>query len=274
MREIDNLKQAILKEYPRLTEESGFTFSCHKGVSCFNRCCADINIFLTPYDIVRMKSNLGISSGDFLSKYTLAPFDENLKYPVVLLKMEDNERKSCPFVTEEGCSVYADRPWACRMYPLGLASPAEGSKDLDKEFYFILKEPDCMGFEEKKDFTVAQWLDDQGIAGYNEMGREFKELTLHRYFSEGNNLSPDKVEMFFTACYHLDRFKDFLFKSSFFDKFDVDDETRDRIGKDDVELMKFGNRWLRFALFAEKTLPIKEDVLAREKHMMDITGGR
>ena len=160
------------------------------------------------------------------------------------------------------------------MYPLGLASPAEGSKDLDKEFYFILKEPDCRGFDEKRDFTVAQWLDDQGIAEYNEMGHEFKDLTLHRYFKEGNNLSPDKVEMFFTACYHLDRFKDFLFKSSFFDQFDIDKETRDRIEKDDVELLKFGTRWLRFALFAEKTMPINKDVLARKEHMMDIKGGR
>jgi len=49
--------------------------------------------------------------------------DKNLQYPVILLQMRDNEKKSCPFVTAEGCSVYPDRPWACRMYPLGLASP-------------------------------------------------------------------------------------------------------------------------------------------------------
>ena len=40
----------------------------------------------------------------------------------------------------------------------------------------------------------------------------------------------------------------------------------------DVDLLKFGDKWLRFALFAEKTMPIKEDVMAREKHMMDIKG--
>jgi len=105
MREIENLKKAILEEYPRLSEDSEFEFSCNKDVPCFNDCCGDVNIFLTPYDVLRLKNHLEISSGEFLRQYTISPFDENLKYPVVLLKMNDNEKKSCQFVTEDGCSV-------------------------------------------------------------------------------------------------------------------------------------------------------------------------
>ena len=139
MREIEKFKEHILKEYPRLTKEDKFTFSCHKGVPCFNACCGDVNIFLTPYDIIRLRKNLGISSNELLKKYTISPFDKNLKYPVVMLKMEDNEKKSCPFVGLHGCGVYPDRPWACRMYPLGLASPGDNGDDLNEEFYFLLK---------------------------------------------------------------------------------------------------------------------------------------
>ena len=124
-REIEKLKETILKEYPRLNLDSQFRFKCHKDVPCFNSCCGDVNIFLTPYDIIRLKNRLGITSGEFLAKYTISPFDENTKYPVILLKMEDNERKSCPFVSEAGCTVYEDRPWPCRMYPLGMASPKD-----------------------------------------------------------------------------------------------------------------------------------------------------
>jgi hypothetical protein len=93
-REIERLKETILKEYPRLTEESEFCFKCHKDVPCFNACCRDVNIFLTPYDVIRLRKRLGITSGEFLSKYTLSPFDENISYPVLLLKMEDNEEKT------------------------------------------------------------------------------------------------------------------------------------------------------------------------------------
>lgn len=265
MKELERFKEEILKDYPRMSGDDSFAFACHSGVPCFNDCCGDVNIFLTPYDIIRLKNALGITSAEFLAKYTLSPFDKNLKYPVVLLQMREDEKKSCPFVTEEGCLVYEDRPWSCRMYPLGLASPKEGSKDLDEEFYFLLKEAVCKGYEEEKKWTVSEWLEDQGIREFDELGQQFKEITLHKALLEGRPLTPEKIEMFFMVCYNIDNFRDFLFGSSFFEKFDVEDDVRKKIQEDDVELLKFGFDWLRFALFAEKTMKVKEKVLEAKK---------
>ena len=265
MKEIEKLKEHILKEYPRLNKDSKFKFACHKNVPCFNSCCGDVNIFLTPFDIIRLKKNLGISSTELLKKYTISPFDKNLSYPILLLKMNEDEKKSCQLVSENGCTVYLDRPWACRMYPLGLASPGKDNSELDHEFYFLLKEDACKGFNEDRDYTVAGWLDDQGINEYNEVGEHFKELTTHKFFSEGNKLNPKQIEMFYTACYDIDSFKRFVFESSFFDKFQIDDEIRESIKNDDVELHKFAVRWLRFALFGEATMTIKNDVMAAKK---------
>ncbi|MBU1320657.1 MAG: YkgJ family cysteine cluster protein [candidate division Zixibacteria bacterium] len=261
MKEIENLKKAILDEYPRLAQDSSFTFRCHKGVSCFNDCCGDVNIFLTPYDIIRLKNRLGIASGELIAKHTISPFDENLRYPVVMLKMQDNEKKSCPFVSEQGCTVYEDRPWSCRMYPLGLASPKDGSDELDKEFYFLLQEGVCKGFQEKRKQTVSDWIKDQGIAEYNELGDLFKDIALHEGLQKDGGMTPEKIEMFFMVAYDIDKFHNFIFKSTFLDKFEVDDETRQKIEKDDVELLKFGFNWLRFSLFGEKTMTVKQDVL-------------
>ncbi|MCP4580838.1 MAG: YkgJ family cysteine cluster protein [candidate division Zixibacteria bacterium] len=269
MREIENLKEAILKEYPRLDIDSEFEFKCHPGVACFNDCCGDVNIFLTPYDIIRLKNRLGITSEDFLKKHTLTPFDKNLPYPIVLLQMQENEKKSCPFVGETGCQVYEDRPWACRMYPLGLASPAEDNKQVDKEFYFLLKESVCKGFDSDRKITVSGWLKDQGIEDYNEMGEYFKDITLSKFFQDEKNLTPKKLEMFFTVCYNIDMFHKFLFESSFFDKFEIDDATKAKIKDDDVELLKFGYQWLRFALFGENTITVKGDVLQAKKTELD-----
>ena len=70
MNELETLKKTILEQFPRLDEDAKFTFSCHPGVSCFNQCCSDVNIFLTPYDVLRLKNRLGISSQEFLDKYT------------------------------------------------------------------------------------------------------------------------------------------------------------------------------------------------------------
>jgi Fe-S-cluster containining protein len=265
MKEIERLKEEILRSYPRLSEQSRFTFACAPGVPCFNDCCGDVNIFLTPYDVVRLKNGLGMSSGEFLSRYTVSPFDEDFRYPVILLAMNEDDRKSCPFVGEDGCRVYADRPAACRVYPLGMASPKGGSGSPSEDFYFVFEEGGCRGFEEEKTQTVAEWLADQGIDEYNRMGEYFKELTLHEFFHRGNGLSPQKAEMFFLACYDLDGFRDFLFESTFFEKFEVDPERRERLAEDDAELLRFGHDWLMFALFGEKTLEFNRSVLEARK---------
>jgi Fe-S-cluster containining protein len=265
MTEIERLKQAILDHFPRLSESSSFTFACHPGVPCFNDCCGDVNIFLTPYDIIRLKHSLGVSSGEFLSKYTVTSCDEDLKYPIVLLRMNDDDAKSCPFVGEDGCRVYEARPWSCRTYPIGMASPMEGCESLKEEFYFLLEDGVCRGFKERKTQTVAEWLEDQGANEYSQMGQSFKELTLHEFFRGGEDLAPRKAEMLSLACYDLDRFRGFVLTSTFLDKFEVDAETRERIREDDVELLKLGYAWLRFALFGEGTLKIKKKILEARK---------
>jgi len=268
MREIERLKEEILKDYPRMSKDDAFQFACHPGVSCFNNCCADVNIFLTPYDVIRLKNRLGISSQDFLDKYTIMPFDKNLNYPVILLQMNEDDQKRCPFVAKAGCQVYDDRPWSCRMYPLGLASPKEGNKDVPEDFYFLLKEAVCKGFQEDKTQTVIEWQDKQGINDYNAMGEEFKEITLHKFFQESTNLTPQKIEMFFMVCYNIDKFRAFIFGSSFLDKFEVDEEIQKTLMTDDVELLRFGYKWLRFALFREQTMTVKSAVLAdKEKEL-------
>ncbi len=270
MKEVEKLKEQILKEYPRLDLNSEFSFACHSGVPCFNKCCADVNIFLTPYDIIRLKNRLGITSAEFLRKYTIAPFDEKLKYPVILFMMTEDDKKACQFVGPQGCTVYEDRPWACRMYPLGMASPGETNQELNKEFYFLLKEDVCKGFNEDRKQTVAEWIKDQGIEEYDKMGEDWKNLTTHPFFQqEDATLTPQKVEMFFTVCYNVDKYRDFVFGSTFLDKFDVDEATVAAIKEDDVALLKFGYKWLRFALFGEKTLAVKSDVIETKKAQMD-----
>jgi len=269
MREIERLKEEILKDYPKMTKDSPFSFACHPGVPCFNACCADVNIFLTPYDILRLKKNLGMTSEEFLSKHTVSPFDKNSRYPVILLAMNEDEKKSCPFVDESGCTVYEDRPWACRMYPLGMGSQKDAGDGTESDFYFLLKEDVCKGHNEKNQQTVAEWLENQGITEYDKMGYYFKELTLHEFFSKPENLTAKKIEMFFTACYNLDKFRKFVFESTFFDKFEVDDGTKERIKNDDGELLKFSYFWLRFALFGEKTIKVKEEVLEAKQKELD-----
>ncbi len=261
MQEIEKLKKTILEEYPRFTENDTFKFACKPGISCFNECCGDVNIFLTPYDILRMKNRLGITSQEFLDKYTITPIDKSQNYPVILLKMQENENKSCYFVTSDGCMIYEDRPWACRYYPIGLASPKEGEAASDEKFYFVLREDVCKGFEEDKEWKISEWKADQGVDKYDEFGELFKEITLHDYFNSGKQLDPPRMEIFHMACYNLDTFKRFIKETTFMERFDLEPKLIENVMQDDEELLRFGFRWLKFALFAEKTIGIKPEAL-------------
>lgn len=256
--------------YPEIFSESKFRFSCHDRLACFGECCGDVNIFLTPYDVLRMKKALNISSGEFLEKYTIPLFLEDQKFPVVVLKMNDNERKSCPMVTLEGCLVYENRPWSCRMYPIGSAPPRATE---DKEEYYLIagEGKPCLGLKEAKEWTVKEWLIDQGVDIYNKMSQPYMEITLQKCFLEGKSLGSSRTEMFYITCYDIDRFRRDLFDSTFFSRFDVEKELIEKIRIDDEALLDFGFRWLRFSLFGENTMKVTDEELERRQRELGIS---
>ncbi len=266
----EQLQEKILADYPRLGPDDSFKFACHPGVCCFNRCCGDVNIFLSPYDVLCMKRRLGMSSDEFLEKYALMPVQKDMKTPVVVLRMNDDEAKSCPLLTEKGCGIYADRPWPCRMYPLGLAAQKDTPDGWRGDrFYFLMQEEVCKGFGEPREWTVGEWLDDQGIEAYDRWGEQFKELALHKFFEEGGTLSPQKMQMFFTACYDLDKFREFVFDSTLLQRFEVDEDFVEEMRGDDEALLRFAFLWLRFSLFGEQTVRVKADVAEAFKGSLD-----
>ena len=80
-------------EPKKYQEDSTFAFACHKGMSCYTHCCSDINIILTPYDIVRLKNRLQLNCDQFLAIYTKPEMLSRTNLPVVTLKMLDDEKK-------------------------------------------------------------------------------------------------------------------------------------------------------------------------------------
>ena len=256
-------EESILHEHQRMGMEDRFVFRCEAGLDCFTNCCRDVAIVLTPYDILRMKRSLGISSSEFLEKYTIAPFTTDQAFPILLLKM-DPQAQRCPFVTQEGCSIYAHRPWACRMYPLGVAEP-KNPTPADHGFHFLVKEDLCHGHGLGEACSVREWMAGQGIEEYEMLGASFRDLTLHDFWDSGKQLDPQQMDMFHMACYDIDRFRRFVFETRFLELFDVDEERIAAMRSDDVELLEFAMQWLRFSLFRDRTMKIKPSVVEARK---------
>ncbi len=242
----------------KLTLKGRFRFRCHKGISCFTKCCSNIDIMLTPYDIIVLKKRLGITSEEFLEKYTYTLADEKAAYPLIFLRMKDDEMKRCPFVTADGCTIYEDRPVNCRYYPVGqgILKKAIDKKIVDEEFFFFVKEDHCKGFQEDDEWTIEGWRQDQGVDRYDELNRDWKAILLMRN-GIGQELDGKKQALFYMACYDMDRFRRFIFESGFLEHFEIEDSLKEKIREDDVELMVFGFRFMRYILMMEETLKPK-----------------
>jgi len=232
----------------RMDPEHEFKFNCSPGVSCFTRCCQDINIVLTPYDVLRLKKALSISSDEFLDKYTIILPKENRLIPLVILKMNEGDKR-CPFVTKQGCTVYTDRPWPCRMYPLDMND--------DGTFCTITDSSSCLGLKEEKKWRIYEWLLAQGVVPYDEINRLFSEITAPLRAQEPAIQNPDIAKMVFMALYNIDKFKEFIFESTFLDRFDVDPIRIIKIQKSDEELLKFAFDWIKFGIFGQILFKVK-----------------
>ncbi|GAB6157316.1 YkgJ family cysteine cluster protein [Desulfotomaculum varum] len=211
-----------------------FTFSCHAGLSCFKKCCRDINIFLTPYDVLRIKNYLKISSEEFLTGYTHVLRTPNVGFPVVILKMrEDN--LVCPFVSDLGCTIYQVRPWSCRMAPIEVRRAGEYGVAFDKAR--------CLGLNETKEWTVQEWMDNQGLAAYEEPEKCFSQIPLQIKLTGDKELDLFIMQLILLGCYNLDEFRSML-KSHPVLTQDVPEPQLQKIMADDVALMKFAFKWL------------------------------
>jgi Fe-S-cluster containining protein len=257
----------------KLTKDSRFRFRCHPKVRCFTACCSNVNIALPPYDLLRLRKRLGFTAHEFIKQYGEIQVLDKTLFPVVTLKMRDDEKKSCPFVTPQGCTVYEDRPNICRYYPVGMATlrklDAEGGKD---EFYFMTKEDHCKGFEEEKEWTIGEWRADQGADIYDEMNRGWMEILIKKKSHGQGKPFPDiKNEMFFKMSFDTDYFRAFVFNSTFLDLYDIPAERVELVRTDDTELLKLAYEWLRQAIFAEETLRFKEGAVEMRKARADKT---
>ena len=236
-----------------------FRFACHPKVPCFTRCCRDLQLFLYPYDIIRLKKRLNIHSEEFLNTYCGVVQAANPYFPSVMLLMQNNAEETCPFLNDQGCSVYEDRPSACRTYPLERAVDRTPERHSKMAFYFMTNHHYCKGHEEEKEWTVKEWIRDQNLLYYNEMDDLWAEMdtlfTSNPWHGEG--AAGPRQLLAFMVCYNIDRFRQYVGDHHLLARFKLEKSRRKLIASDDEALLKFGFDWLKLILANISTLQQK-----------------
>ncbi len=249
--------------------DSVIQFDCHKNVSCFNACCKNIDIALTPYDIVRLKRRFGLESRDFVGAYTTPYSMDYHDLPGLKMNVKPGTTQ-CVFLSEEGCTVYEDRPAACRYYALGSMGVRKKDESEVEDIYFVVKEDHCRGHEEPKKLTVAQYRTEQEVEIYDDMNREWRDIVLKKRTSGPTVGRPsDRSMQLFDMCsYDIDSFRKFIQTSGFSEIYEIDADELETLLKDEDELLQFAMRFLKQVLFGIMTIPMKAD--AQEKRMRRI----
>ena len=253
----------------RLQRQDMFAFRCHKDVACWNKCCHGANITLTPMDVLRLSRRLGVRPREFLAEYTVPALHEQSNLPIAKLKMTGADGKgACRFMhAADGCTVYADRPATCRYYPLGYASLKMKDAEAKDEFHFLVKESHCLGHEEEKLQSVAQFRQEQGVEDYDLVNRGWTDILMKMASWKtlggpgGKDVTPQAQKMFFMVSTDVDGFRDFVFKTKFLQTYEVDAEVAERLKTEDELLLALGFDWMKSVLFNDKSLRLREDVL-------------
>ncbi|MDX2433521.1 MAG: YkgJ family cysteine cluster protein, partial [Desulfobacterales bacterium] len=197
-----------------------------------------------PYDVLRLRRKTGLKSFELLEKYIITEKGEEDIFPHFYLTMVDDGRASCVFVNRNGCTIYQDRPAACRTYPMGRAVTREKGR-LDV-FFVLLHEAHCHGFTEHTIQTVESFNRSQGLEPYNRFNDMLTSITQHEKIRQGMRLSDQQLLSYSLALYDIDTFRSALEKGAIPGADDIPgtDFT------DDEALLVYGMKWLKRALFA------------------------
>lgn len=233
-----------------IAEDTRFRFSCHPGISCFNACCHQIDVVLTPFDVLRMKTHLGIRSDEFLMKYATMQALKDTNIPLLKLAVADENTGKCVFLGDDGCTIYDSRPVVCRNYPTGVATQDPTAGQSAKP-HFIIEEDMCKGHFEGPEWTISDWKDNQGSTALDELNKPWLEMIPRLKSLRLKDDQDQKMNVFIMVSFDQDTFRRMVFDSTFLDRVEVSSETVERIRNNDEELLSFGFKWLQFILFGE-----------------------
>jgi hypothetical protein len=209
---------------------------------CFNQCCLTPTVILSPYDLLRLKQGLGITSTALLERYTRQEIEPNSNLPLVFIDAYRSPEGGCPFLGEHGCTVYPHRPAACRLFPLTMGSRL--TPDGIEDHYFCRRLDYCRGFDAEPEWTAASWMADQGFSEYDQGRREWLEILLKAGATEEMVVDALVQDLFAILAYDLDRFRRLVLDPVFIEAYDLKAEDIDDLRTDDLALLKFSYRLL------------------------------
>ncbi len=238
-----------LEDLPPLMAGEAFRFGCHPEVACFNACCRDLDLELHPYDVLVLRTALGLSSTDFLERYAVTAELGETGFPVLQLAMGEGPEHLCPFVGEAGCSVYPHRPAACRSYPIARGAGLD-EHDQVQERLCLVREAHCRGFEQLSQWTVQSWLEDQRLGEHTKVDDRYMSLVA-RHLRQHGPLPADRKLLVAVALYQVDRLPELWARRDSLAELALSPAREAAVRSDERVRLDFALDWLELTLLGD-----------------------
>lgn len=178
-----------------LGPEDTFEFSCDR---C-GRCCRNReDILLSPHDLYRIARYLHKTPKEIVETYCEWYIGESSRIPIIRL-LPKQYRKTCPFLSKDGCSIHPAKPNVCALFPLGRCM-----KPGDDELVYFLQPLDCGRKGEKH--TVKDWMESFGYPVQDQDDIAWMRLTLQlgmAMHKREARISADDKELIWNAEFAL-----------------------------------------------------------------------
>lgn len=164
--------------------------ACQDCAGC-HACCEQMgsSIVLDPFDVWRLCVATGKSFEELLQKEIELQVVEGLILPNLAMV---GKKEQCTFLNEAGrCSIHANRPGLCRVFPLGRIYE-EG------EIRYFLQTDACQKPERTK-MKISKWLDtpqmkknEQFLLAWHRLRKEVQ----HRVSAEAGEETAKTINLF------------------------------------------------------------------------------
>lgn len=237
-------------DLPRMAKDATFRFECGPDAPCFNKCCRDLEMPLTPRDVLGLRRALGESGKTILQTFAAARRIPETGFPLPYLRMIPGPENECPFLSPAGCSVYDERPGACRAYPLGRG--ASVGRDGVNERVFLVAGSACLGFGSGPEYTSDSWFAAQDMRSRNYFNDRF--MRLMSLIAAGDAPLDSRLASLALLClYQPEDFRRLIKKMKIFERVNLDEGKKELILGDslaaDEACLDFAFDWLELSIF-------------------------
>lgn len=168
-------------------------------------CCQGMgeSVLLDPYDFYQLQLATGLGFSQLMQDKIALTVEEGVILPH--LKMQE-KTDACAFLNKEGrCSIHANRPGLCRLFPLGRNYDEQGLR------YFVLE--DACQIKNRTKVKVKKWLEIPALSQYEEFLVNWHDLRKElMVFVERNGVAEEEskhanlqfLEVFFGQPYTLE----------------------------------------------------------------------